>query len=597
MPRTALPIAMGIYLLTGCQLLSKDEALSDHATSEAQTKQGTLIPDLTQDPSDSTEAWKQPAPEIELDDIDAEGQTISGTFLAGPAATSPLLELAARQGALECSTRASCDLAPDHPSEPPDLWTKLRQGFSFDLALDEPRVQSHIKWFVDHPDYLQRVFSRGALYLPYIVDQVIEAGLPLEIALLPVIESALDPFAYSQGRASGLWQFIPATARLYHIKIDWWYDGRRDIIDSTKAATAFLTDLGARYQQDWPLALSAYNAGAGRVNQAIKRNQRQNKATTFWDLALPKETRNYVPKLLALAAIIRSPDTYGITLPYIDMKKSWAVFPMSNQIDLALAADLAEVPVDDLYRLNPGHNQWATHPQGPYRLLLPQAQIPVMTDNLASYPSEQRITWRRHIIRSGETLSEIADDYQLSVDAILEANQLSGHLIIAGEILMIPTPLASPNDYLLSSDNRATNRLKRYQARYQQPPQEHTVRSGDSLWRIAKQYQVSVRELARWNGLTPKSVLPIGDILFVFQPTPTTDALKISRNPPPQTRPMVRTIYYKIRTGDSLSKIAARFNTSVSAIKTWNPTLTQKPYLHPGDRLRLELNVRNSQGT
>ena len=193
----------------------------------------------------------------------------------------------------------------------------LRGQFNLALHLNEPQVQAQLNWFIANPDYLTRVFKRGALYLPHIVTEVQKADLPMEFVLLPVIESAFDPFAYSSGRASGLWQFIPSTARLYNVNIDWWYDGRRDLIDSTNAATAFLLDLGQTFDEDWLLALAAYNAGPGTVKKAMRKNRTRQRSEAFWQLDLPRETKGYIPKLLALAAIVKRPEQYNITLPDI----------------------------------------------------------------------------------------------------------------------------------------------------------------------------------------------------------------------------------------------------------------------------------------
>ncbi|MEC8819653.1 MAG: transglycosylase SLT domain-containing protein, partial [Pseudomonadota bacterium] len=192
-----------------------------------------------------------------------------------------------------------------------DIWSLLRAGFRLPHRLDEKRVQQQINWFIRNPDYLERVIKRSEPFLYHIMESLSASKLPLEFALLPIVESAFDPFAYSHGRASGLWQFIPSTARLYGVKIDWWYDGRRDLIDSTAAANRFLTDLFKYFNGDWELALAAYNSGMGNVGKAIKQNKKQRKPTSFWDLKLPRETQAYVPKLLALSAIIKDPVHYN----------------------------------------------------------------------------------------------------------------------------------------------------------------------------------------------------------------------------------------------------------------------------------------------
>ena len=479
--------------------------------------------------------------------------------------------------------------------EPKEFWSQLRGRFALELHLNEPQVQAQLNWFVANPKYLTRVFKRGALYLPHIVNQIDAANLPMELVLLPVVESAFDPFAYSSGRASGLWQFIPATARLYQVKIDWWYDGRRDLIDSTTAATEFLLDLGKTFDTDWTLALAAYNSGPGTVKKAIRKNKNKRRSEAFWQLDLPRETRAYVPKLLALAAIVKTPEKYNITLPAIPLDSQIIAFDLDHQIDLALAAELAEISLEKLYRLNPGFNQWATHPNGPHRLVIPVEQVKVMTENLALHPPEGRLRWIQHKIRSGETLGGIAQRYGLSINALSQTNHLKSQQIIAGDTLIVPTPINPPLDYGLSVSGRSAKRIQHYETRYGAPPEKYRVQSGDSLWSIAKTHRVKVGQLAKWNGLATRAPLKVGETLFIFNDEPSVGGLTTASAEPRATDAMMRSVYYRVRQGDSLSKIAGRFNTTVAAIKAKNSFLNQQKYLQPGDQLTLVLNVRKSR--
>ena len=245
--------------------------------------------------------------------------------------------------------------------------------------------------------------------------------MPAEIALLPIVESAYDPFAYSHGRAAGLWQFVPATGKRFGLKQDWWYDGRRDILDSTAAALDYLQYLHKRFKGDWLLALAAYNSGEGTVSKAQRKNRKKGKPVGFWDLALPGETRDYVPKLIALKQLVATPSVYGIKLEGVPNRPYFAVVETAAQIDLAVAADLAGLELDKLYRLNPGFNQWATSPDGPHRLLIPVDQADMFRQAVADNELDR---WLHHLpVRAGDTVFVPAG----MVHAILEG-------IIAAEI-------------------------------------------------------------------------------------------------------------------------------------------------------------------
>ena len=234
-----------------------------------------------------------------------------------------------------------------------DVLHKLRLGFSLEYD-DNHRTTAERAWFVKHPDYLNRVFERAQRYLPYIVAELERRDLPLELALLPIVESAYDPFAYSHGRAAGLWQMIPGTAKRFGIKQNWWYDGRRDVVDSTRAALDYLEHLHKLNEGDWLNSIASYNAGEGNVLRAVRRNNKASKPTDFWNLRLPKETSMYVPKLLALVEIVADPAKYNLILPAVVDKQQFRVADIGGQLDLALAAELAGVDVDTVYQYNPG---------------------------------------------------------------------------------------------------------------------------------------------------------------------------------------------------------------------------------------------------
>jgi membrane-bound lytic murein transglycosylase D len=466
---------------------------------------------------------------------------------------------------------------------PTDLWQQLRTHFALPDQ-DNKRIRTHRNWYIRHPEYLRRVTQRAQRYAWYIHEEIRKRDMPAEIALLPIVESAYDPFAYSHGRAAGLWQFIPATGKRFGLQQNWWYDGRRDVVDSTAAALDYLDYLQQRFKGDWLLALAAYNSGEGTVLKAQRRNRRKGKQTGFWDLDLPRETREYVPKLIALKQLVDTPGKYDVELAPIAARPRFEIVSTQAQIDLAIAADLADMPLELLYRFNPGFNQWATAPEGPHRLVIPSEHAETFRQAIADLPPEARVRWTRHKIVSGETLGHIAKRYQTTVAALKQSNNLNSSSIRAGRYLLIPVASKGKESYTLSAQQRL-NRKKNIDRGGQRT--EHVVSNGDTLWELSKSYRVSVRRLASWNGMAPGDTLRVGQKLVVW----TDSGSSPSAHPGAQVRP----VHYTVRRGDSLSRIASRFRVTVSELRKWNG-LTAGRYLQPGQRLKLYVDVTKQAG-
>ena len=467
---------------------------------------------------------------------------------------------------------------------PTDLWEVMRRDFGLP-GHNGKRVTAQRNWYAKHPEYMHRISQRADRYAAHILQQVVQRGLPAEIALLPIVESAYDPFAYSHGRAAGLWQFIPATGKRFGLKQDWWYDGRRDLVESTRAALDYLEYLHKRFDGDWLLALAAYNSGEGTVGKAMRRNRKKGKPVTFWDLDLPKETRAYVPKLIALKQLVNSPEKYGVTLEPVSMQIPFEIIDTGGQVDLAIAADLAGIELDALYRYNSGFNQWATPPKGPHRLLIPRAQAETFREAIAELPPEKRIQWVRHKIANGQTLGHIAKRYHTTVDALKSANQIRGHSIRAGKYLLVPVSSTGQENYRLSANQRL-NRKQNTSRKGQRS--QHIVTSGDTFWDLSREYKVSVRKLASWNGMAPGDPLRVGQKLVLW----TNDASQNSAHPGSQRR----AVHYTVRKGESLSRISSRFKVRVADVRRWNG-LSKKGYLQPGQHLKLYVDVTRQTGT
>jgi len=320
-----------------------------------------------------------------------------------------------------------------------DLFQRMRAGFALP-RVEALSVRREIAWYQEHSGFLDRSFSRGRRYLHHIVEMLEERNMPRELALLPVVESAFDPFARSRCQASGLWQFIPETGRRYGLEEDWWRDGRRDVLDATRAALDHLAELHEEFAGDWLLALAAYNAGEVTVRRAVERNQRLGRPIDFFALELPEETRGYVPKLLAIARLVEEPEAYGIELPAIPNTPYFARVDIEDQVDLGRVADLADIPRDELKALNPAFNRWATAPDQSHHLLVPALAKARFEKVLAALPPRERLRLLHHRVRRGETLAAIARQHGISLDTLRAANRVRGSRIHPGEDLLVPLP-------------------------------------------------------------------------------------------------------------------------------------------------------------
>lgn len=426
-----------------------------------------------------------------------------------------------------------------------------------DHQLDDKRVQQEIAWLRAHPDFLDRLAPRLELYAPFIFREIQRRDLPAELLFIAVIESALDPFAFSPGGAAGLWQFMPATGKRFGLKRDWWADERRDPMLATTAALDYLQLLYRRFD-DWYLAIAAYNAGEGRMSSAVRRGGNRD----FFKLRVPRETAGYIPRLLAFAAVFSNPHEYNLKLPFVSAQVGLQSISTNSQFDLTRAAKALGVTVDQLYKWNPGLNQWATHPKGPHRLLVPflhsDAQL-----RIDAVPANERLSWQRHTIRSGDTLSEIAERHNIDTRTLMRANKLRSHVIRSGASLLIPTGTHTSSEQRALPARRRGAGLKSYR-----------VVRGDTLSEIAQRFGVSMNKLMRVNQVGPKAKLRVGQRLIIPIPADNT----------------VKAIQYRVRQGDSLSVIAARFNVTAKQIRTWNVQNLTK-YLQPGQQLQLYVDL------
>jgi len=492
---------------------------------------------------------------------------------AGPPSDAEILarlrERAAARRAAAAQLRMDTGAA-----RPADLWARIRAGMRLPPS-EHPAVRAELEWYAARPDYVQRTTDRARLYLAYIVREAERRELPLELALLPVVESAFQPYARSPAGAMGIWQFIRSTGRRFGLHQSAWYDARRDIVESTRAAFEYLERLHRDLDGDWLLAVAAYNAGEGNVLRARARNRARGAPEDFFSLALPAETRAYVPRLLAFSALVRNPEVHGLTLDPIDDAPYFRRVEVGSQIDLALAAEMAGVTLNEMMLLNPGFFRHATDPNGPHHLLVPAESAAAFEQALASTDPAERVAWGTHVVARGDTLIGIAGRYGVSVDEIRDANGKDSTLLRVGETLKVPGSGAAREVGQLSPEvRRGIATAVRSEQR-----QQYRVRRGDSLWSIARAHRVSLARLMQWNGLGKRSILRPGQKLVIHRDVaPRRGTGAPTREQTPQV--------HVVESGDSLWHIARRYGLRTNDLARWNG-ISVSATLHPGQTLRL----------
>jgi len=426
-------------------------------------------------------------------------RTRSGNAARPNAATGPALDatrLPPFDGQREELAAASSLPRVDRTAAKDDVWQRIRDGFAMpDLA--GPLVAEKTAWYLARPDYLKRVFERSRRYLYHIVDEIEKRGLPTELALLPMVESSFNPMAYSRAHASGLWQFIPGTGKRYDLAQNWWYDGRRDIVASTSAALDYLKDV-YEMNGDWHLALASYNWGENAVARAVEKNRREGKPTDFYSLNMPAETRHYVPKLQALKNIVANPALFGIDLDPIPNQPYFASVTKTRDIDVRLAAKLAEMPVEEFIALNPGFSRPVIRADMTPRIVLPADRVDVFHENLTKYDDKSLVSWKTYQPVKGDSLEGIAKRHGVSLAQLKEVNGITPRARGMPALMVVPTG---------SSIDGARDQ-GRLPIMYAPPiplpgPRTfvHTVKAGETLPGIAARYRVSADDLRRWNNV------------------------------------------------------------------------------------------------
>ncbi len=476
-----------------------------------------------------------------------------------------------------------------------DLWQRIVNGYGLDYDEDNPKIQAAIKRFSKYTRYFDIISTKAHPYLYHIVAEAEKRGIPLELALLPAIESSFDPTALSSRSAAGLWQFMPGTGKNFGLARNKWYDGRRDVIASTEAAMDYLEKLHNFFDGDWLLAIGAYNYGEGNMQKAISRNEAAGKPTDFWSLSLPTETSQFVPSLIAVSKIIAEHERYGVTLNHIPDEPYLAQVTLNEQISLSLAAKLADLPMSDFKRLNPGYRKSTTGPHGPHCITLPIDKVSQFEQSLAHLlPDEfvsvemlaaadieedeqpvrysQKTSSRKSIaqvedskatkkpdvktanyqVGHGDTLFKIAQRYDTSVKTLRQLNGMKSNYLKVGQAIKVP----DTGKQIVAETEEAPR-----------TSQKHTVQKGDTLTQIAKRYNTSVDELRRLNNVNNNNIR-VGQTLKVSG---------VSDQPASNDK---KKVMHTVKSGDSLWTIARDYEVSIDKLSQWNK-------LHKRESLRL----------
>jgi membrane-bound lytic murein transglycosylase D len=511
--------------------------------------------------------------------------------------------------------------AIDLTSETDDLLQRMRNGFAMP-DINNDLVLYHQQWYLNRPDYLRRVAERSSRYLHHIVEELEKRGMPMELALLPMVESAYNPMAYSPAKASGLWQFIPATGKRYNLDQNWWKDERRDILASTAAALDYLQSIYDMHG-DWHLALASYNWGEGAVGRAIAKNQAQGLPTDYLSLTMPNETRNYVPKLQALKNIFSNPKLLAeLNLQSIPNRAYFATVTPATNIDVKVAAKLAEMPVQEFVALNPSHNRPVIKSDTP--VVIPADKIDTFMDNLEAHEGSNKplSSWQPYTVRPGDKLEKIAPRFGMTVANLKEANGIKGRIKVAPGVTLLVAGSGQPGGEPASVEPpEPPLRAEQPRLPAADPERSHTVRKGETLPQIAKRYGTSVAEIKRINHLR-NDKLTVGSHLTLAEagkaarnkteketakaektakvektakPEKTAKAEKTAgakneksaKAEKPAGKSAPKIARYVIRNGDTLASIAKHFNVSKDDLLRWNRLSPNA--LTPGKTLTIQL--------
>lgn len=489
-----------------------------------------------------------------------------------------------------------------------NLWDHIRKDLHMPTYTNRYQVQQQIRFYQNHQQYLNHIIAESAPYIYFIYQQTKKHNLPAELVFIPVIESDYNPYDRSTVGALGLWQMMPGTASGFGLKRDFWYDGRKDVVASTNAALHYFTYLHSYFNNNWLLAIAAYDAGEGQVSASMRYNRSRGLPTDFWDLPLPRETKNYVPSLLAVAAIVKSPARYHVKLAPIDNAPYVEPINVGSPIALSRAANLAEVPLTTMKVLNPGVQHGTTDPRGPYTILVPMDKVQTFKIKLAAITHNEKILWQQHVVKSKDTIQSIAARYRVNVADLREVNNLKSDHLQTDETLYIPPtsePVNTNTQNLAHATLVATTTTTPIETTTEELPSPtvsptyYQVKKGDTLLRIAARKHIKIQHLLAWNNITsrhhhlkPGEKLIISSTQNSFHNTvAVADVNKTSTTTPKivmiNNSTQINYISYKVKHGDNINKIADRFKVQTLTLRKLNHFASNDTIIQPGQMLKI----------
>ena len=420
-----------------------------------------------------------------------------------------------------------------------NIWEYLIKNASSNEEIINNQILFHMNSHLKDVDKFSEYLNDSYYFIYFVINELEKANLPIELALLPYIESNYDPFSISSSGAVGIWQFMPRTGRLYELEKTWWSEDRHDPFRSTIAAIGYLEYLYERFDEDIYLTLAAYNAGPTLLDRRINKNKRRGIGVDFWSLDLPNQTKDYVPKYIALKELVFNSDKYGIRLPYIPNESVVTKVVIPGQVEILTFSEYVGIKPELVYKLNAGYTKWASAPKDESVFYIPEEKYYLFKGDENPFKQSNEINWISHVITKGDNLWSLAVKYDTEVDIIREINYLKTDVLSIGTTLLIPLGKTESNKFI--------------------PYEMYIVSEGDSLWKIARKYNLEVKDLARMNSINENSYLFLGQQL-------TVGNKNIHRN----IESKKRTILYSVKQGDSLYKIAELFDVSIKSIKEIN---------------------------